>query len=715
MADDKLNPEASGPGPGGRLDPGAGAERYVDAAADGGIDLSGLEAGPMVEDLPPPTAEDAPPPPTEETPPPAGDSPPPDPSAPSPPGAEDLPPPMPAAPASSSSSPTEDFPEDDQAGAVAAQAESQRAAVREAKAMERPRWLKLPPYMLDILGFLKTFFIWLWKQFKAIPPLDDMFDRVVFSIGMQRKPGGMMRRAANLLMQGRLNEAVKWYRDILALRPLSVQAYDGLGRAYFRLGFTEEANREFSIAENLERILHNRDDLEAASALAQSFLDRKQGKMSISLVEPILISHFYAPDNTELLKTMGRVYSEMRLNKKVYQVYAAGLAQHPEDYEYHLLKGAAEQRMGHTAEGDRLIKWGNLMKRLQDNPRDYQAKLAMGEVRLKENNYDEGLKFMREAAALTPDNGSLRMTLGEMCLKENKIDDGLKFMAEAAALSPENAGLRMTIGEICFKKNRTEEGMKYLAEAATLSPENTGLRWRLYNLYMKQDNIDQALKYFLEIVAMDPDNDDLQYRLADFYRKHQRREDALAIYKAMAEKYPREPKPHIMLGDLLFEMGQMEEGQRLRELAKLLSYGLKANPDHQETVAFMNYLFSIGRNAEAREWLDRGLSKWPYHGELVMLKVKQLYNEFQYKEAVNYLKRLISVRPDVPEPHIWLAMCYQRLGDNMVALAEARLCTRLAPKSYVAHKVLGDILKEQKKLSQANAAYEVAEMMRQKS
>jgi tetratricopeptide (TPR) repeat protein len=256
--------------------------------------------------------------------------------------------------------------------------------------------------------------------------------------------------------------------------------------------------------------------------------------------------------------------------------------------------------------------------------------------------------------------------------------------------------------------------LRYLGEAAALTPDNTGLRWRLYNLHMKQDNIDEALKYFLEIVALDPDNDDLQYRLADFYRRHKRREEALPIYQALAEKYPREPKPHSIWGELLIEMGQMEEGKRLRDLAQVLSYGLKPNPDHNETVAYMKYLFSLGRHAEACEWLDRGLTKWPYHGELVMIKVKILYNEYQYKEAVNYLKRLISVQHDVAEPHIWIAMCYQRMGDNMAALAEAQLSTRLAPKSYTAHKVLGDILKEQKKTSQANAAYEVAEMMRHK-
>ena len=932
MADDKLNPEA--PGPGGRLDPGTGAEIYVAAAADSDIDLSGLEAGPA--EAPPPPAEAALPGPAPENgaalpgpapengaalpgpatengaalpgpapengaprpgsatengaprpgpapengaprPGPAPENgaprpgPPPENGAPRPgPAPENgaaLPGPAPEngaprpGPAPENGTPRpgpitageslllpEYGGEDEQAGAAAAQSETQRAAAREAQAMDT-HWLHLP-YLTVAFGFLRTCLIWLWKQFKAIPPLDDVFDQFIFSMGMQRKAPSMLRRAGNLVMQGRLNEAVKWYRDILALRPLTVEAYDGLGRSYYRLGRIEESNLEFTIAENLERLLHNRDDLEAAAALALAFLDRRQAKIAVSLVEPVLISHFYAPTNSELLKAMGRVYQEMRSHRKLYQVYAAGLAQHPDDNEYYTLKGEAEQKLGNIVEGERLMNWGRLLKRVKDNPGDAEAKRTMGEIRFKERKIAEGLRFLREASAAAPDNADLRLSLAGLCFKERKVeeglmflretaaaapdnvdlrlhlseicfkerrldeglqfmreaaaaapdnvdlrlnlaetcfkerrledglqflrdaaaaapddvdlrlnlagicfrerrveeglqflheaaaaapdnvdlrlnlaetcfkelraDEGLKFLGEAAAAAPNDSALRLTLAETCFKWQKTEEGVKFLCDAAALTPDNTALRWRLYNLFMKQGNIDEALKYFLEIVALEPDNDDLKYRLADFYRKHKRREEALPIYRALTEKYPREPKPHSMLGGLLLETGQMEEGKRFQELAKLLSYAQKPNPDHNETVAFMKYLFSIGRHAEACEWLDRGLSKWPYHGELVMIKVKILYNEYQYKEAVTYLKRLISVRPDVAEPHIWIAMCYQRMGDNMAALAEAQLCTRLAPKSYVTHKVLGDILKEQKKLSQANAAYEVAEMMRLK-
>jgi tetratricopeptide (TPR) repeat protein len=481
----------------------------------------------------------------------------------------------------------------------------------------------------------------LWKK---IPPIEDLFDSLLASMGFQRKPGSMLRRAQNLAAKGRYSDAVKWFRDILYLRPLTIAAYDGLGRVYFRMGLTEESNREFTIADSLERLVTNRDDLDAACSLAKALLERKQAKMAVSLLEPVLVAHFYTPNNSDLLKRMGLLYAELRSLKKLYQVYEAGLAQHPRDHEFHILKGNLEVKLGRSAEGERLIRWGRLMGRLKDNPSDVNA--------------------------------------------------------------------LMSFGELCIKENRLEEGLDHLREAAVLSPGNSGIRWRLFNLYQKQGQYPEALRYFLEVAAIDPDNEELKYKLADFYRKNRHYEEALEIYKTMAARHPREPRPRYIMSQLLNDMGQFEESQNLKALADTLAIGLKPEPDHHETVVFMKYLFSINQNKEAMEWLNRGLTKWPYHGELIITKVKMLYNEYRYKEAVNLLKRLISVKHDMAEPHMWIAMCYQRLGNQMAALAEAQLATRLAPKSYTSHKVLGDILKEQKKVSQANAAYEVADMIR---
>ncbi|MDR3203657.1 MAG: tetratricopeptide repeat protein [Deltaproteobacteria bacterium] len=488
------------------------------------------------------------------------------------------------------------------------------------------------------------FFSHLAKLWKRIPPLEDIFDMLLAAAGFQRKPAGMLRRAQQLAAKGRNADAIKWYRDILYLRPLTVAAYDGLGRVYFRMGLMEEANREFTIADSIERLVNNRDDLDAACSLSKALIERKQAKMAASLLEPVLIAHFYTAHNSELLKKMGLLYAELRQTKKLYQVYEAGLLQHPEDHEFYILKGNLEIKLGRTAEGERLIRWGKLMARLKENPTDVNANISFG--------------------------------------------------------------------ELCLKENKTVEGLNHLREAATLSPENTGIRWRLFNIYQKQNNYNEALRYFLEVVNIEPENEELKYKLADFYRRNRHFDEALDIYRSLSAKHPRQPRPRAIMATLLTDMGNFEEAQNLKALADTLTIGLKPEPDHHETVTFMKYLFSINQTDEAMQWLNRGLSKWPYHGELIITKVKILYNEYRYKEAVNLLKRLISVKHDMAEPHMWIALCYQRLGNHMAALAEAQLATRLAPKSFTSHKVLGDILKEQKKISQANAAYEVADMIR---
>ncbi|MDR1035813.1 MAG: tetratricopeptide repeat protein [Deltaproteobacteria bacterium] len=454
-----------------------------------------------------------------------------------------------------------------------------------------------------------NFFGGMCRLFKRIPPVEDIFDMVLAGLGFQRKPASMLRRAQTLAAKGRHADAIKWFRDILYLRPLTIAAYDGLGRVYFRMGLTEEANREFTIADSLERLVNNRDDLEAACSLAQALIERKQAKMAASLLEPVLIAHFYTPTNQNILKKMGLVYAELRATKKMHQVYEAGLLQHPDDHEFYILKGNLEVKLGKIASGEKLIRWGRLLGRLKENPQDINANMAMG--------------------------------------------------------------------ELCIKENRTEEGLAHLREASQLSPENTGIRWRLFNIYQKQGNYPEALRYFQEVISIEPENEELRYKLAEFYRRNRHFEQSFQIYKTMVLKHPRDPRPQHLMAGILKDMGDSEEAEKAEALAKTLAIGLKEEPDHRETVDFMKYLFSINASKEALAWLEKGLARWPYHGELIITKVKIPFNEYRYREAVNLLKRLIYVRHDLAEKHMWMALCYRRLGNNMAALAEAQLATRL--------------------------------------
>ena len=64
------------------------------------------------------------------------------------------------------------------------------------------------------------------------------------------------------------------------------------------------------------------------------------------------------------------------------------------------------------------------------------------------------------------------------------------------------------------------------------------------------------------------------------------------------------------------------------------------------------------------------------------------------------------------EPHILLALAYNRIGQNMAALAEGLLAVRLAPQNASAHQILANIYREQKRFTLAATSYETAERLR---
>lgn len=351
------------------------------------------------------------------------------------------------------------------------------------------------------------------------------------------------------------------------------------------------------------------------------------------------------------------------------------------------------------------------------SPGNFELLKAMAEVYQLTHHKKKEAQVYQAGLAQYPKEADFYLLQGEMALKDSNILEGERLLTVGRILSrlsvnPNDVGALTSLGELYVSENRLKDGLPLLARAAGLEPHNIGLRWRLFNLHQKSQEAEEALKYLLEIVALRPDDEEIQYRLADFYRKNQGLEQALAIYRDLAKAHPFDPRPHEALGATMTEAGEFEKGQEYLELAKILGYGLKPRPNHRESVAFMKFLFNSGHNKQGWEWLEKALLKWPYSGELLLTKIKILYARGHYQEAVSLIKRLLSVKNDSAEAHMWLALCHQRKGNNLAAVSEAQLAARLAPKSFTVHQVLGDILKEQKKLSPANAAYEAASMLR---
>ncbi|MER3430752.1 MAG: hypothetical protein C4324_06850 [Blastocatellia bacterium] len=87
---------------------------------------------------------------------------------------------------------------------------------------------------------------------------------------------------------------------------------------------------------------------------------------------------------------------------------------------------------------------------------------------------------------------------------------------------------------------------------------------------------------------------------------------------------------------------------------------------------------------------------------------RSAFDARKYSEAVEFFKRAIAIRPNVPEGHFNLGLSYFRLEQFGAAAAAFREAVRLKPDYQTAWVQLGNALDLNNQYAEALVAYETA-------
>lgn len=435
----------------------------------------------------------------------------------------------------------------------------------------------------------------------------SLIGRLLSLFFSSQSPESLVKKANALAAKEDFSRAMELYRKAMAEDSYYVPAYDGLGKVYFRMGFRDEADREFNIADGLEKIDTDPDDADAMEKLGWALLDKGKHKMAASLLEPIIEKH---PRRVGLLKIVALAYKSLGNTKKARELLRLGLERWPKDSDFYQHLGSLETKAGRKEEGEWLSKAALLMARAEADLMDSDTRYELGQLFCGQKKYNHAAEFLRQALNINRQNSEYWNFLGE-----------------------------------CY------------------------------------------LEGGLHPAAVD-------------------------AFKEALKVNPSEAKSYNMLAKLYRMMGRFNEARQAKELATVLEGGQSETKTPQQGAKFIKYLLSIGKNDDARDQLSELLGRWPESHDLMLIQGRLLFKDDKYQEAIETLKEVAAEKETWAEPHIWMAMAYQKLGDSMSALAEGQLATRLAPRSHAIHKLFGDILRDQKKFSMAENAYETAENLR---
>ena len=236
---------------------------------------------------------------------------------------------------------------------------------------------------------------------------------------------GHSNLGAELLTQGKLDEAIEHHRKAVQIRPSLPTAHYNLGVALDRQGTFAEAVEEYREA------------------------------LRLSLSEPEA-AHY------NLARSLARLG---RLDDAVNE-YRNALRLKPSDAETHFNLALALARQGHLPEAVQQYR-----EALRLNPRHAEAHHYVGVALARLGKTSEAIEHYREALRLKPAYGEAHSNLGVALAAGGDLGEAAEQFRQALRLNPDSAETHNNLGVALAQQGRTSEAIEHFREATRIKPD----------------------------------------------------------------------------------------------------------------------------------------------------------------------------------------------------------------------------------------------------
>ena len=175
-----------------------------------------------------------------------------------------------------------------------------------------------------------------------------------------------------------------------------------------------------------------------------------------------------------------------------------------------------------------------------------------------------------------------------------------------------------------------------------------------------------------------------------------------SLWRDAVEKSPRKARPHLNLGQALWERG--ETAAALQSYLRGLGLDVGTLSPGQIAVAYGNVsaaLGGMGLHREAIEAALKGLRLIPGSPQLLSNLAHEYRAVGDRENARHWAQRALAVASGLAEPHVTLGLVHLDEGDLQGALREFRIATAVAPESESAAMAMAVVFEARRDVRQA--------------
>ena len=477
------------------------------------------------------------------------------------------------------------------------------------------------------------------------PPLD-----AVFYDGFARAlvPAGELPEAlAQFAAEERLTGPRTDIDDAIGTVEAQLGRWDDAQHAFERAIAADGANRSARV--HLGMLLRQRNDFAGA----------------IAVLEPVTRKE--PPDAASILE-YGRTLSAAGQDENAIPAFeraiklSPGLPGAPADL------AMALQRLGRQQEA---IPW--FQKALETEPANADVLTNLALAMTLTGKAKEALPYFDRAQPEKPKDPTIFKDRGVAHIQLSAFDEAIADFQAALGLDPNDPQLHYDLGLAYKFKDRLDEAATELASAGKMDPALEDPPYTLGILYMQMGKLDDAVVELKKAVALRPDNGNAWAILGSTLKQASRLDEAIAALEKAIPLQPGQPGPLVTLAGVLAEQAgnlssQAEAAESAGDHPKAEQLRTSMKELRGQAAEYRRQGADLARSAVSRQRASFALNA----GNQLMLRG-------QIADAVSRYQESIAADPTFAEPHIQLAIAYDRQGRALDAAAERTKAKELAP------------------------------------
>lgn len=424
----------------------------------------------------------------------------------------------------------------------------------------------------------------------------------------------MLQYCTFLLAEKRIKEAMRLYQDILTKDSNSIQAMTGIALCYQHYGQLQEA----------KDILELVKEENPSEVIAQIML----ADLTMKMISEIRGKLAFATDLVKLKYELAQLYFETDqfeiCSNLLEQIVEHGGA----NSTIYLLWGRAQLSLEQYERSKELLYIAKQLAE-EEGTNGYDIKVALGEVLLNLNLYEQAQLQLTVAFEMNPLDPHVNYLLGKLYYEQEQFETAIYYSAKAIVQNPENWRFYVYRGLSLFRLQRWEE---------TLADVNFMLsEFRFYSYawlmkghcHMNLQQYEESLVAFQKCIDYLHDNY-TYFNLAVAYVKLDHYSEALLALDEYMKHYD-DIEGYILKGDIYRATGDYEKAWETYCL------GVEQKPTsyiivQRAVYTYMNHIFPR-KEEKVLEWMENILKEYPWDRWITVNMIRILINSKSWRDA----------------------------------------------------------------------------------